>query len=234
MKPNAVRLGKGAAVAATTLALVLGAAACNDDTPSTNGSSPAASTAASASAKAPGAGSSAPSAVASAAASGAATGGKASPSAAGSGAAAASDRCHTGDLKADVQIQAAGLALVALTNKSTHSCTVHGYLGYGGLQADNSPLTVATARVPFPGPAVDVTLKPGTSAFSGLKWVPCDKSDASCKVLAGVTVTPPDETTRFTASVLGTDGKAVPQITVSAAGFTVGTLQSVTQGVVFG
>jgi hypothetical protein len=53
-------------------------------------------------------------------------------------------------------------------------------------------------------------------------------------VLAGLVVTPPDETTQLTATVLGTDGKPVVQFPVAKAGFTVGTLQPSNQGVLLG
>ncbi|MCQ4081336.1 DUF4232 domain-containing protein [Streptomyces sp. RB6PN25] len=123
--------------------------------------------------------------------------------------------------------------MVILTNKGSHTCTVDGYLGYGGLLADNSVVNVPTKREAYPGASVRTTLKPGTSAFSGLKWASCDKADASCKVLAGVQVTPPDETTQLTATVIGLNGKPVDQLPVSAPGFTVGSLQPSNEGVVF-
>lgn len=210
-----MRVGKGVAVAATVLALGLGAAACNDD---------AASTAA------------APTAAATAAATGSATTpapSKSAPAPASPG--KASTRCHTADLKADVQLQPnfPGSAMVLLTNKGSRTCTVNGYLGYGGLGADNSPIVTGSSRVAHPGAPVEADLKPGATAFSGLKWASCDKADPKCKVLAGITVTPPDETTQLTANVIGTDGKPVTQLTVSAAGFTVGSLQPSNQGVVF-
>ncbi|MFI9269122.1 DUF4232 domain-containing protein [Kitasatospora sp. NPDC052896] len=230
---NPTTLTRGAAVALTTLALALGVAACNDDG---SGSGAAVSAA-------PSAGSSA------AAGGGAATGtggagstgtgstktvpaGKNTP-AAGSTAVAASNRCHTGDLKADVQLQSAGSAMVMLTNTSARTCTVDGYLGYGGLLADNSQVNLPTNRVAYPGAPSLITLKPNTTAFSGLKWSGCDKSDATCHVLAGAVVTPPNETTQLTANVLGTDGQPVTQFDVSSAGLTVGSLQPSNEGVVF-
>ncbi|MFD9125474.1 DUF4232 domain-containing protein, partial [Kitasatospora sp. NPDC059571] len=162
---------------------------------------------------------------------GAATGSAKASAAAPSG----SDRCRTTELKADVQLQGTpGSAMVMLTNRGDRTCTVKGYLGYGGLLADNSRSDVATTRVPQPGAPVTVTLKPGTTAFSGLKWTLCDKADASCQVLAGVVVTPPDETTQLTATVYGTDAKTVLQLPVAKAGFTVGTLQPSSQGVLLG
>ncbi|MEW1914851.1 DUF4232 domain-containing protein [Kitasatospora sp. NPDC085895] len=211
------RLSRPTLAAVTTVALGLGAVACTGD------ADPA------------------PSKTAAGAASGGGTGGAAGafparssaarvPAAAGGQAAS---RCHTSELKADVQIQPdrPGSAMVMLVNKGTRSCTVFGYPGFGGLLADNSRIDVTTARVAQPGPPTQITLKPGTTAFSGLAWAPCDKSDTSCRVLSGLVVTPPDETTQLTAAVIGTDGKAVPQLTVSAAGLKAGTLQPSNQGV---
>ncbi|PBC80049.1 uncharacterized protein DUF4232 [Streptomyces sp. TLI_235] len=221
MKHRPTTPARAAAAAAAVLALALGATACDDGT------------------TAAGAGTAAPTAAtASTGTAGAATTGTSGPgSAAGSGgttARAGTDRCHTADLKADVQIQDAGRAMVMLTNKGSRACTVKGYLGYGGLLADNSRTDTATHRVAKPGPPVAVTLKPGTTAFSGLSWSSCDKADASCAVLAGLVVTPPDETTQLTATVLGSDGKPVVQFPVAKVGFTVGTLQPSNQGVLLG
>jgi hypothetical protein len=123
--------------------------------------------------------------------------------------------------------------MTMLTNKGSRTCTVNGYLTYRGLLADNSAVAVPTKHQAHPGTPVPITLKSGTSAFSGVKWTSCDKADASCKVLAGVQVTPPEETTHVTATVLGTDGRTLLQLTVSAGGFTAGSLQPASQGVVF-
>ncbi|WP_051813690.1 DUF4232 domain-containing protein [Kitasatospora sp. MBT63] len=148
---------------------------------------------------------------------------------------AAADRCHTGEVKADIQLQGdrPGSAMLMLVNKSTRTCTVFGYPGVGGLLADNSKVALTANRVAHPGAPVAVTLKPGTTAFAGLDWAPCSKSDVDCKVLAGLELTPPDETTQVIAAVLGTDGKPVNALTVSKAGVRVGSLQPASQGVVF-
>ncbi|MFE0458242.1 DUF4232 domain-containing protein [Kitasatospora sp. NPDC058965] len=217
-----MRWSRGAAAAATVAALALGAVACNDETPAAPAPAGSAASPAPSGAGGPGAGGG-PSA----------TGGAARPTAS----AQAGGRCRTAELTADIQIQPDHLssAMVLLTNSGTRTCTVQGYLGYDGLQADNSPLRLATNRVAHPGAPVAVTLKPGTSAFSGLKWASCDKSSPTCHSVATVVVTPPDETTQLTARVLGTDGKPLTEemLAVSAAGFTVGSLQPSNQGVVF-
>ncbi|WP_051967232.1 DUF4232 domain-containing protein [Kitasatospora mediocidica] len=229
MNPRLARLTRNAALAMTGAALALGAVACNDDATSAG---PAASVTAATGGQSAASGATA----ATTAGAGSSTGGGARTGAGSSAAPVkASDRCHTGDLRADVQLQpgGAGSAMVMLVNKSTRTCTVDGYLGYGGLLADNSRVTVPTIRSAHPGAPTQVTLKPGTTAFSGLKWSSCDKADASCEVLAGVVVTPPDETTQLTANVLSVDGGVVPQLLVSSAGFTEGSLQPSNQGVVF-
>ncbi|MFB7669542.1 DUF4232 domain-containing protein [Kitasatospora sp. NPDC056138] len=223
------RPSRFAAAAVTAALLGLGAVACSGE-----GATGSAAPAANSQASAPGAGGAAASNRASAPSARPVTPVVAHPGSRGAtGTPAAADRCHTGELRADVQLQPdrPGSAMVMLVNKGSRTCTVHGYLGYGGLLADNSRVDVATARVPYPGPPVQVVLKPGTTAFSGLSFSTCDKADPKCTVLAGLVVTPPDETTQLTAQVLGVDGQPVPQLPVSAAGLRVGSLQPSNQGV---
>ncbi|MEV3993952.1 DUF4232 domain-containing protein [Streptomyces sp. NPDC049837] len=141
-------------------------------------------------------------------------------------------RCRSAHLKADITLQEDGAALVALTNKSNRTCTVKGYATYGGLGADNTPISVSTRRVPHPGPPVLSTLKPGETAFSGLKWTTCNRADENCEVLFTVIVMPPGDKARIIATVLGTDGKPVKNgLEVGADGFTTGSLQPSTQSV---
>jgi hypothetical protein len=212
MRPHRLTLAQGIAIALSSLALGLGTTGCGHPAPQAN---PSQTTGSAVSSSPP---QSSTSARHSTAATPAATG---------------SDRCHVADLKADVQLQKDGSAMAILTNKGSRTCSVNGYLNYRGLLADNSAVAVTTKHEAHPGAPVPVTLKPGTSAFSGVKWTSCDKADASCKVLAGVQVTPPEETTHVTAAVIGTDGRAVLQLSVSPSGFTAGSLQPASQGVVF-
>ncbi|MFE9427949.1 DUF4232 domain-containing protein [Kitasatospora sp. NPDC006697] len=215
-----MRIGKAVAVAATTVALAMGAVACNDDDGSTGAANPpAASHSAAASALAkptaqPGQGGS----------------GTAKPAANG-------NRCRTDELKAEIQIEPPignnSSALLKLANVGNRTCDLTGYAGLGGLLADNSQLSLDTNRVPFPFPPTTQNLiKPGDNAFAGLKWAPCDKGDETCHVLAGLVVTPPDQTTQLTADLKGLDNRQVIQLTVSKAGITIGTLQP-TVGVLF-
>ncbi|MFH8381582.1 DUF4232 domain-containing protein [Kitasatospora sp. NPDC018058] len=92
---------------------------------------------------------------------------------------------------------------------------------------------MAVKREPHPGPPVPVTLKSGTTAFAGLEWSDCAKSDPTCHVPSGLRQTPPDETTQLIADVQGVDAKPVVQLLVSAAGLTTGSLQPSNQSVVF-
>jgi hypothetical protein len=231
-----MRIIKAAAVAASTVALALGAVACNDDTSST-GSNPPATAAPSAShtGAAGGSGGSG---------SGGSTGGsgtaKPTPKQSQSGSAkpvASGNRCRTDELKAYIQLEPplgnTNSALLKLANVGNRSCDLSGYAGLGGLLADNSRLSLNTNRVPFPFPPTDTnTIKPGDNAFAGIKWNPCDKADTTCHVLGGLLVTPPDQTTQLTAEITGEDNKPLQQLTVSAAGITIGTLQP-TVGVLF-
>ncbi|WP_316527729.1 DUF4232 domain-containing protein [Kitasatospora brasiliensis] len=146
---------------------------------------------------------------------------------------AAGSRCKSDEISATVQLKGAGSALLTIKNKSNHNCTLYGYAGFGGLRADNSADALTANRDAHPGPATLVTLKPDKAGYAGLKWSACDKSDASCHVLTGLQVTAPDETTPVTAEVLGTDGKPVSQLLVSAAGLTTGTLQKSNDKVLF-
>ncbi|GAA2145068.1 hypothetical protein GCM10009760_33300 [Kitasatospora kazusensis] len=230
------------AVAATALVLALGAVACSSGHPAATTAAGGPGSAASGPGNA-GSGSAGPGSTGSAAPGGApaapsngssAAGGSGTQPSAPAPGSPATDRCHTGDLKADVQIQPGGpgSAMVMLTNTGAHTCTVFGYLGYGGLLADNSKVVLSTSRVAHPGPPTRTTLKPGATAFSGLKWSSCDKGDPSCHVLGAIVVTPPDETTQLTATISGLNGRSVPQLTVSTAGFTVGSLQPASQGII--
>ncbi|MER8182310.1 DUF4232 domain-containing protein [Kitasatospora sp. NPDC094015] len=226
------RTSQVAVVAAATALLALAATGCS----SSGGSQAAPPSAAAGSAGTPAA-SAAGTGAGGGSASTASTpagGGSAQSSGAQAGG-AAGDRCHTADLKADIQLQGdrPGNAMLMLVNRGTRTCTVYGYPGLGGLLADNSRVELPTNRVPNPGQPSSISLKPGTTAFAGLAWAPCSKSDVDCKVLAGLELTPPDETTQLIATVLGTDAKPVNALTVSKAGIRVGSLQPASQGVLF-
>ncbi|MFJ6623469.1 DUF4232 domain-containing protein [Kitasatospora sp. NPDC091335] len=147
---------------------------------------------------------------------------------------AAGSRCKGDEISATVQVKGVGSAMVTIRNTSGRNCTLYGYPGFGGLRADNSADPLAAGREAHPGPPVLVTLKPGKSGYAGLRWSACEKSDTGCHVLTGLQVTAPDETAPVTAEVLGTDGRPVGELLVSAAGLTTGTLQPNGEKVLFG
>ncbi|MGC0313666.1 DUF4232 domain-containing protein [Kitasatospora acidiphila] len=252
-----MRITKAAAIAASTVALAMGAVACNDDGSSSAAKPPgsaaptATPTAAHSDAPSTSGGTGGSASTGGGTGSGGGTGGSGSgggsstggSSSGGNGSSAkpvpAASRCRTDELKAYIQLEPPigklSSGLLKLSNVGKRSCEVTGYAGLGGLLADNSQLSLNTTRVPLPFPPTadnSTIIKPGDNAFAGLKWSPCDKADTTCHVLAGLVVTPPDQTTQLTADVTGLDNKPVEQLTVSATGITVGTLQP-TVGVLF-
>ncbi|WP_433794762.1 DUF4232 domain-containing protein [Actinoplanes sp. CA-252034] len=120
--------------------------------------------------------------------------------------------------------------LVAVTNTAKQSCTVRGWLTITLVNAADQPVDVPTETVEEPGPDVDVTLKPGTTAFAGIKWTACDKSDAACNV---------GNTIRFNLTKAATgpaaklDGfPAAEKSGITMKSLQIGSLQPATQGVV--
>lgn len=140
--------------------------------------------------------------------------------------------------KADLNIQppelspepGTGKAMLALTNKSGHTCSLRGWGKVTFYAANDSDEGIPVKNVDQPGPATDVTLKNGETAFAGVKWNLCDKTaDESCKVSTTVRITPPGASA-VVANIIGLDGKPVLELPVSQA--QVGTLQPSNEGVV--
>jgi len=96
--------------------------------------------------------------------------------------------CRTGDVNVVVTFQpdrtsgTTHMAMVTLTNKTKTACAVDGWASISLVDAADEVVPVKTTRVDQPGAPVRTTLKPGTSAFAGIKWTACDKADASCGV----------------------------------------------------
>ncbi|NMO57396.1 DUF4232 domain-containing protein [Actinoplanes sp. TBRC 11911] len=94
--------------------------------------------------------------------------------------------CRTADTSATITLQpdlskgSTQVALVQLTNKSKNNCAVNGRAAISLANAAGDTVDVTTSNVNEPGKAVRITLRPGTSAFEGIKWTTCDKGDASC------------------------------------------------------
>lgn len=94
--------------------------------------------------------------------------------------------CRTRDLTAVVTWQPQDdttrthRGLVTLSNKKKTSCTVDGWAAISLVNAADEVVPVKTTQVNQPGKPVKVTLKPGGSAWAGIKWTACDKADSSC------------------------------------------------------
>lgn len=111
--------------------------------------------------------------------------GGAGSGASGSGSKSSVAVCRTGDLSAVVTFQpddngSTHRGLVTLTNKTKNTCAVDGWAAISLVNAADEVVPVKTTRVNQPGKPVKTTLKPGTTAWAGIKWTACDKGDSSC------------------------------------------------------
>ena len=116
------------------------------------------------------------------------------------------DRCHTADLTARLHNldPAAGsrYATVVLTNRTSSTCRVYGYGGVQLLDATRHPLPTHQIREPGTPPH-PVLLRPGGSASSQLHWSPLPDGTESqtgpCQPTPTyLLITPPDETQQIT------------------------------------
>ncbi|MFI9255047.1 DUF4232 domain-containing protein [Streptomyces sp. NPDC053069] len=108
---------------------------------------------------------------------------------------AASNRCHTSELRASVGRNDPGAGQenfpVVLTNRSGRTCTLHGYPGTAFVTASGAQLGPDPQRES--GSPVTVTLKSGQSAWAGLTFSNPGVSGARTATPAALLVTPPDE-----------------------------------------
>ena len=116
-----------------------------------------------------------------------------------------SSRCHTSELTASIQpvtghLDASGLALT-LTNQSSRTCTVYGYVGLQLVDANRRFLPTSVERLSSMlfrdhGPT-SISLDPGTSAQAGIGYGgdPAVGQNGSppCPPAKYLEVTPPDE-----------------------------------------
>jgi hypothetical protein len=199
------------------LALLSALAACGDsgDTPASTTPTGAATTATSAPAT---------------------SAGGATPSASsdGSGTSGAA-ACTTKDVEVTITAQPGGSAavqrgLVAVTNTAKRPCKVHGWLTIALVNAADEPVDVPTKKVDEPGPAEDVTIPPGTTAFAGIKWTVCDKADTVCGVGNTIRYDLGRSATGPAAKLDGFPDAEKSGITMKS--LQIGTLQPAAQGVV--
>lgn len=112
------------------------------------------------------------------------------PGSAANAAAAQSELCLTGDVEATITTEPAEgaeqTALVTVTNTGTGTCVVDGWLSITLVNAGNQPVPVATVRLDQPGPATEIPLAEGRSAYAGIKWVSCTRGEQDCAAGTGL------------------------------------------------
>jgi hypothetical protein len=143
--------------------------------------------------------------------------------------------CRNDGLEVTVTLQpdrgdGAARGLVAATNTGKRPCRVEGRVTIWLTNAAAEVVDVPAKAVNEPGAAVAITLRPGRSAFQGIKWVPCDKGDDTCPTGNGLGFS-------VNGSSGGPDAKLSEFPRPESSGITmkslrIGTLQPVTQGVV--
>jgi hypothetical protein len=120
--------------------------------------------------------------------------------------------------------------LVNVANKSRTSCRVDGHAFVRLYNAADEQVDVPTKSVDEPGPAVDITLRPGGGAFEGIKWQACDRDDADCPTGNTIRASLQSSAGGVVADLDGFPAPEESRITMSS--LQLGTLQPSRQGVV--
>ncbi|WP_285689290.1 DUF4232 domain-containing protein [Actinoplanes sp. NBRC 103695] len=154
---------------------------------------------------------------------------------AGSGGSSEDGACRNDDLEVTVTLQPsrdddAHRGLVAVTNKGDEPCRLEGRASISLTNAAGEAVDVPTKEVHEPGAAVPITLKPGTSAFQGIKWTSCDKGSATCPAGNGLRFSVQSSTDGPAAELDGFPAPEKSNLTMKS--LRVGTLQPIAQGVV--
>jgi Protein of unknown function (DUF4232) len=150
---------------------------------------------------------------------------------AGEAAAAGSGKAAASSLKVDMTTQKQGLGLLTLTNTGRDTVTVNGWPKLTFLNAANEELSVPVRQVDVPGPASAINLKPGQSAFAGMKWTDGDKGSASTYVATTLKVGVSGAAAPVPVSVTGENGQPAGYYEFDVTSVQVGTLQPFRQGV---
>jgi hypothetical protein len=124
----------------------------------------------------------------------------------------------------------AARGLVAVTNTGKRPCHVEGRAVISLTDAADEVVNVPTRKVNEPGAAMSITLRPGRTAFQGIKWVPCDKGDESCPTGNGLRFSLHGSTNGPGARLSGFPRAESSGITMKS--LRIGTLQPAAQGVV--
>ncbi|PRY19269.1 DUF4232 domain-containing protein [Pseudosporangium ferrugineum] len=143
--------------------------------------------------------------------------------------------CRTDDIRATITAQGdlrskGQMGLVAITNVSSRACQVEGHAYVSLSNAANEVVEVPKKAVDEPGKASAIVLKPGTSAFEGIKWDPCSKDDVNCPTGNSLRVNLEASTDGRFATLEGFPRPEKHDITMRS--LKIGTLQPSTQGVV--
>lgn len=136
-----------------------------------------------------------------------------------------------GRFTVDLTVQQSGLGLLAITNSGKTSATINGWPTLTFRNAANDTVAVPVKKVNIPGAPTAITLRPGHTAFAGVKWTNGDKGSASTFVATTLDVTAPGASTQIAATVIGTDGKKQGYYEFDITSVQVGTLQPSTEGV---
>ncbi|GAA4853717.1 DUF4232 domain-containing protein [Saccharopolyspora rosea] len=143
--------------------------------------------------------------------------------------------CNGGEFKVDfnVQPQQPGGFLVAVTNKSDQPCTVNGWMKVKGTDMKGDSVDLPVHDVPVPGAPTDVTIKPGETAFAGMKVETGSKADPNTKVVSGLEAQLPGIPGEPNSTIVPDDGKTwqeQPDPTIPVKSVELGTLQPTPQG----
>jgi hypothetical protein len=133
--------------------------------------------------------------------------------------------------RADMTIQQAGLGLLALTNTGKRKVTVQGWPTLTFRNAADEPLAVPTHQVKIPGAGPSITIRPGETAFAGVKWASGDKGSTSTYVATSIELTPPGATDPVNVNIIGVNGQTGGYTEFDLTSVQVGTLQPAAQGV---
>ncbi|MEV6632726.1 DUF4232 domain-containing protein [Actinoplanes sp. NPDC051470] len=124
----------------------------------------------------------------------------------------------------------AARGLVAVTNTGKRACSVEGRVMIWLTNVAGEVVKVPATQVNEPGAGTAISLRPGRSAFQGIKWAPCDKGNESCPTGNGLGFSVNGSTGGPGAELSGFPRPESSGITMKS--LRIGTLQPVTQGVV--
>ncbi|MBO2450254.1 DUF4232 domain-containing protein [Actinomadura barringtoniae] len=121
--------------------------------------------------------------------------------------------------------------MLTVTNNGSRTCTLYGYPSFGLKNAADELLGDSkTVYVQHPGAATSITLRPGRTAFAGVKWNVCSDGD----LIGGLVLTPPGERSNTPVNLEGIGhSQEVPSLKLCSHSVTAGTFQPSSQGVVF-